>query len=262
MRQIRAAIVDDEPLAREGLRLRIEAAGDFDVVAEYGDGHAATAMVSLHPDVVFLDVRMPHADGFHLLHAVGHVDRPAVVFVTAFAEHALAAFRVGALDYLMKPFDDETLHDSLDRVRQHVARVDASNAATATDGHLLTHNAARDRDLARSLPATRLAVRVHGHLHYVDTAAIRWVESVGDHVRIHVDGARHLLRRTLQSLEQQLDHGRFVRVHRTAIVATQRIRELRPYSRGEYLVVLDDGTSLPLSRRCRTRVTGAIEGLR
>jgi len=250
-RALRVAIVDDEPLAREGLRLRLQRRPDVEIVAECGDAEEAVRVLErTECDVIFLDVRMPELDGFGVLARLERGPLPAVILVTAHAEHALRAFRVGALDYLVKPYDDETLRESVERARAHVAMVRESKGRTPDAG---------EPPAEGEPPLARLTVKRDGRVLFVDTARIDWVESVGDHVRVHAGGESHLVRSTMQSLERRLDPARFVRVHRTAIVAMPSIRELRPYSRGEYVVVLGDGTRLPLSRRYRAAVVGALE---
>jgi two-component system LytT family response regulator len=250
-RPLRVAIVDDEPLAREGLRLRLARMGDVEVVAECGEAvEAVRAIEGAGCEALFLDVRMPELDGFGVLERLERGPLPAVILVTAHAEHALRAFRVGALDYLVKPFDDETLRESVERARAHVALV-RERAAAPSIG-----------DTEAPKPLERLTVKTDGRVVFVDTARIDWVESVGDHVRVHAGAESHLLRATMQAMERQLDPARFVRIHRTAIVAMPAIRELRPYSRGEYVVVLSDGTRLPLSRRYRSAVVEAVAGAR
>jgi two-component system LytT family response regulator len=240
---LRVAIVDDEPLAREGLRIRLAAAHDLEVVAECGDATEAVAMIGrTKPDVCFLDVQMPELDGFALAERLERGLLPAVIFVTAYEQHALRAFRVGAIDYLVKPFDDETLHQSVERARAYVESLRRAPPAVC-DG---------------AAPITRLMVRHEGRVLLVDAASIDWLESQRDHVRVHSCGREYLVRSTLQALEARLDPARFVRVHRTAIVAIAAVRALQPYSRGEYLVVLADGKRLPLSRRYRARVIALL----
>jgi two-component system, LytTR family, response regulator len=250
---LRVAIVDDEPLAREGLRLRLARMPDVRIVAECGEaGEAVRVLQATECDALFLDVQMPELDGFGVLARIERGPLPAVILVTAHAEHALRAFRVGALDYLVKPYDDETLRESVERARAHVARVRESGGAPGVP----------ELPAGAAAPLARLTVKREGRVLFVETARIDWVESVGDHVRVHAGGESHLIRSTMQALARRLDPARFVRVHRTAIVAMPSIRELQPYSRGEYVVVLGDGTRLPLSRRYRAKVVGALEGSR
>jgi two-component system LytT family response regulator len=236
---LRVVIVDDEPLARTGLRLRLGFLGGVDVVAECGGAEAALKTLgSAQVDAVFADIQMPGLDGFDLVERTERGLLPAIVFVTAFREHALRAFGVGAFDYLLKPFDDATLAAVVDRLRTFVSVA---------------------RPTTVPAPTESLVVRRNGEVHIVQPAEIEWVEAVGDHVRVHAHGASHQLRSTMHAMEARLDARQFVRVHRGAIVAVRVIRALQPYSRGEHLVVLADGTKLPLSRRNRGRVLAVLQ---
>jgi two-component system, LytTR family, response regulator len=233
---LRVVLVDDEPLAREGLRLRLGAHPDLIVVAECATGAEATAAIAaLDPDVVFLDISLPDADGFTVLARTERAALPAIIFVTAYGEHALRAFRARALDYLVKPYDDDQLADSVQRARDYVTRARESTA-----------------------PLTRLAIRTTRRITFVEAQDIAWLEAAGDYVRVHATTGVHLVSYPLRVLESRLDPTRFVRIHRTAIVAIPSIRELQPYLRGAYVVVLRDGTKLTLSRRYRTHVATAL----
>jgi two-component system LytT family response regulator len=251
---LRVVIVDDEPLAREGLRLRLAAQSDVVVVAECASGADAIAVLpTLRPDVVFLDVRMPDVDGFTMLSRTERHALPAIIFVTAYAEHALRAFRAQALDYLLKPYDDEQLADSVRRARAYVTRVRESAAARA-----MRYVAGNATDAAPDRSLTRLAIKTAHRVTLVDTQDVAWIEAAGDYVRVHATTGVHTARISLRELESRLDPSRFVRIHRTTIVAIPRIRELQPYFRGTYVVVLQDGTQLTMSRRYRDRVAAVL----
>lgn len=240
MNPLRVVVVDDEPLAREGLRIRLEWIPGVEVVADCGSITTATeAIARLRPDVLYIDIQLAEGDGFMLLEQVERERLPAVVFVTAYAEYAVQAFRVGALDYLVKPFDDDTLRASVDRVRNHVDALQPKPPQP---------------------PAARLAVRdsEHQRVLYIPTSEIDWVEAAGDHVKIHHAGKSITVRSTMHEIEARLDATRFVRLHRGVIAAVGAIRELLPYSRGEYIALLADGSKVRLSRRNRSRVTAAI----
>lgn len=238
---LRVVIVDDEPLAREGLRARLGSLADVTVIAECGSARDAIEVLRRDtPDLVFMDIQMPELDGFGVL---AHLDRgplPAVVFVTAHADRALDAFRAGALDYLVKPYDDETLFESVARAREYVGMARA--AAKPTGRASLTRISVKTRDRILFIPVDR----------------IDWIESAGDLVRVHVGGEAYDYQSTMRELETALEAAKFVRVHRTAIVAVRAIAALEPYSSGEHLVVLADGTKLPLSRRVKARVATAL----
>lgn len=241
---LRVAIVDDEPLARQGLSVRLQAIGAIDVVSSHGDARAA-ALALKHdiPDVLFLDIQMPEIDGFQLLERIGRGALPAVVFVTAFSEHAVRAFRVGAMDYLVKPYDDETLRAAVTRVRDYVDSVRRAPAG----------------EQAQGAEETRLFVKDGRGFVVLQPSEIEWVESAGDSIRVHAHGTIYSTRTTLSGFAARLDPARFIRVHRTTIVAIDQIRGLEPYSRGEHVVVLRDGTRLPLSRRARDQVLTALQ---
>jgi two-component system LytT family response regulator len=238
---LRVVIVDDEPLAREGLRLRLAPLRDVKVVAECGSAREAIDVLAREsPDLAFMDIQMPELDGFGVL---AHLDRrplPAVVFVTAHADQALKAFRAGALDYLVKPYDDETLFASVNRIREYVRMVRASSPATSTP-HL-----------------ARLSVKSGERILFIPVERIDWIESAGDIVRVHVGTSAFDYNSTMRDLEESLDAAKFVRIHRTAIVAIRAIAGIEPYSAGEHLVVLADGTKLPLSRRLKARVAAIV----
>ncbi len=234
---IRTVVVDDEPLARSNLRLRLERQPGFTVVGEFGSAReAATAIEAADPDLLFLDVRMPGGDGFELLRLLGRRERPHIVFVTAHDDFAVRAFDVAALDYLVKPFDDLRFARTLRRVRR--ALTEAGAGGTEPPRHLV----------ARSGRRTVLL-----RLDEVD-----WIEGAGDYARVHGAGGAHLVQRTLQELEETLAAAGFVRIHRSTIVNLDRVRELHTRDGRDYRVRLDDGTELRLSRTYRERVESAL----
>jgi len=238
---IRTLIVDDEPLARENLRLRLRDAADFAVIGECASGAAAIrAITALHPDLVFLDVSLPDLDGFGVLAQLGAAPAPIIVFVTAFDAHALEAFRVHALDYLLKPFGDDRFADTLAPVRACVAGGEPTPRGQAWQVGALGA-AAPDR----------LVVKAGGRVLLVPLADIRWIEGCGDYARIHAAARPFLVRRTLQDLADLLDAGRFARVNRSAIVNLDHVVELRPCSRGEFFVRLAGGDEVKLTRTFR-----------
>ncbi len=246
--RVRALIVDDEPPAREILRRLLAADSEVELLGECGDGaEAVEAIRRLRPDVVFLDVQMPGMDGFGVLDELAAGELPLVVFVTAYDAYALRAFEVHALDYLLKPFDDERFDDALVRIKRtlHRREVDAVSRRLVA---LL-----EERGGAATSPPQRLMVRSGGRVVYLRPEEIDWIEAADYYVRLHVGGSRHLLRDSLSALEERLDPRRFARVHRSAIVNLERVRELHPGVGGSAVLVLDDGTRLPLSRRQKAR---------
>jgi len=246
---IRTLVVDDEPLARERLRGLLAEEPDVEVVGECGDGcQAVRAIDELRPDLVFLDVQVPNLDGFHILESVGGDRIPAVVFVTAYDQYALRAFDVRAVDYVLKPFGRERLQRALERARAQIARVKSSDLS----GQL---TALFEGMLPRKVPfLKRVVVKENGRLFFVRTADIDWVEASGNYVRLHVGAESHLLRETMSGLESRLDPEQFLRIHRSAIVNIERIKELQPWFHGEYLVVLRDARQLTMSARYREKL--------
>jgi len=246
---LRALIVDDEPIARRRIRRLLRDVGEIEIAGECGDGRSALdAIDATSPDVVFLDVQMPGLDGFDVVRQL-HPDRkPAIVFVTAFDRYALRAFEVHAVDYLLKPVAPARLRLAVDRARERVER--------GTNQRGLAGLLRELRDAPRHL--ARLAVRARGRIVMVDVDAIDWIQAADNYVTVHANGREHLLRETLAALGRQLDPNRFVRIHRSTIVAVDRIVELRPSSHGDFDVQLRDGTRLTLSRSWREHVERAL----
>ncbi|MDQ3488932.1 MAG: LytTR family DNA-binding domain-containing protein [Acidobacteriota bacterium] len=248
MKKIRTLVVDDEPLARERLTNLLSAEPDIEVVGQCRDGEeAATAIVDHTPDLVFLDVQMPAMNGFEVIDAVGSERMPLVIFVTAYDQHALKAFQVRALDYLLKPFDRERFHEALQRARTYIQRDE-----TGDIGRRLL---ALVKDLRRDQPKTdRLVVKSGGRLFFLRTDEIDWIEAAGNYVRLHVGPVSHLLRETMNAIEGRLDPEKFFRIHRSRIVNMERIQEMQPWLNGEYAVLLRTGTRLTLSRGYREKL--------
>ena len=247
MKKLRTLIVDDEPLARERLANLLSAEPDIEVVRQCRDGEEAVAAIQqLTPDLVFLDVQMPALNGFEVIEAVGD-KMPLVIFVTAYDQHALRAFQVRALDYLLKPFDRERFQEALQRARLHIQRDET--------GDLGRRLLALVKDLRRDQPKTdRLVVKSGGRLFFLRTDEIDWIEASGNYVRLHVGTTSHLLRETMNSIEARLDPEKFFRIHRSRIVNMERIQEMQPWLNGEYAVVLRNGTRVTLSRGYREKL--------
>src|SRR5213595_315633 len=227
MAMIRTIIVDDEPLARDVLREYLAADEDFEIVAECANGFEAVRAVTEHdPDVLFLDIQMPKLDGFEVLELL---DRsPVVVFVTAYDQYALRAFEVHALDYLLKPFDDERFRRAVAHAKQQVrhGKIGALSDRLAA----LLDGVARPPAVTRNGQyLKRLAIKAGGRVTILGVKDIDWIEAEGDYVKIHAGRAWHLLRETMKHLEAQFDPARFVRIHRSTIVNVERIKELQPY---------------------------------
>ena len=271
---LRALIVDDEPLARRGLEIRLEAHPDVEIVGEFGDGLSAIAgMRELRPDLVFLDVQMPGMDGFETLRSLPANEMPLVVFVTAYDHYAIRAFEASATDYLLKPVEETRLAQALARVQLARSQREASGHCAHLLGLLgeLSGRPLLDLDEALKPDALeqlrrdeKLAVRDGGRTVRVDLASIRWIDAAGDYMCIHTDGAAPdkggpqgetlVLRATMRELEKQLDPQRFPRIHRSTIVNARRVVELRPHTNGEGFLRLDCGQELKLSRTHRDKL--------
>jgi two-component system LytT family response regulator len=235
---IRAVIVDDEPLARTNLKLLLERHPQVRIVGELGSGLDALAEIRrTRPDLVFLDVQMPECDGFDVLEMLGGDAPPAVVFVTAYDQYALRAFEAGALDYLLKPFDDARFARALSRAQDKI----------------------RGYQPVSRKPA-RLAVKTAGQVLFLEPADIDWIEAADYYSCLHIGAKTHLLRRSMSELEQELDPDVFCRIHRSAIVNLTRVRALQSSAGGEHEALLHNGTTLPISRRYRTQFQVKLAG--
>jgi len=250
--RIRVLLVDDEPLAREMLREMLQSDPQVEIVGESCNGREALeAIRSEAPDLIFLDVQMPEVGGFDVLASLDKDKLPHVIFVTAYDQYAVRAFEVQALDYLLKPFDQERFDLSWQRAKTQLSR----DRNSGTDQRILT--------LLEELKAgnrylERLVIKAGGRIYFIDTAEIDWIEAEGNYVSVHSAKKSHLLRETISSLESQLDPKKFVRIHRSSIVRLDFIQELQPWFHGEYRVILNDGTQLTLSRNHRDKLQEAL----
>ena len=252
MDKIRTLIVDDERLSRKRIRDLLADEPDCELIGECVNGIEAIESTRRdRPDLLFLDVQMPRMDGFQVLQSISDLNIPAVVFVTAYDEYAVRAFEVHALDYLMKPFDRERFQNALARVRSHLTRVQ--------DGGLNERLVALLEGLSlRRKPVDRIAIKTGGHVVFVRAQNIDWVEAADNYACLHCGAETHPMRETMNALEAKLDSGRFIRIHRSTIVNMDRIKELQPWFRGDYLVILHDGTQLTLSRNYRDRLKDTL----
>ncbi len=254
---LRVLIVDDEPAARRGLRLLLGEQPGYVVVGEAAHvDEAAAAARALHPDILLLDVQMPGRDGFDLLRILGPEAVPAVIFITAYDEHAVRAFEVNAVDYLLKPFADARFYGALARARETV-RQRRTGAVNERLNRLLLHleQEAPPAAETRGTPfSDRILIKSSGEILFLKVQDVDWVEAEGDYMVFHAGGKSHLLRETMSRLEERLDPRRFVRIHRSTIVNIDRVRKLTPSFAGEYAVVLEDGTKLKLSRSYHDRL--------
>jgi two-component system, LytTR family, response regulator len=245
---IRALIVDDEPLARERIRDILEADSEIEIIGECAGGQEAIeAIEQQSPDLVFLDVEMPGKDGFAVLEELGPGLIPTIIFVTAYDQYAVRAFEVYALDYLLKPFDQERFEKALLRAKAHIQNEKSENITE----RILS---ALEEIKSRPVHLERLVIKMNGHVFFVKTEDIDWLEAEGNYVRLHAGKESYLLRDTISALEGQLDPKRFVRVHRSAIVNIDRIQELQAWFHGEYRIILREGVQLTLSRSYREKL--------
>ncbi len=243
--KIRAIVVDDEPLARSSLTVLLRRDPEIEIVGECGSGAEALEKIrTAKPDLVFLDVQMPECDGFDVLELLGGDLPPAVVFVTAHDQYALRAFEAGALDYLLKPFDNARFDRALGRAKERI---------------LSRKNFSGTKEPAARVE--RLAVKSAGQVSFIKTGEIDWVEAADYYSCLHTGPRTHLLRRSLADLDQELDQGLFCRIHRSTIVNLDRVRALELSKDGEHEVLLDNGTRLRMSRRYRKELQTRL-GLR
>ncbi len=249
---IRVLVVDDEELGRDRLQSLLEEQPDVQLVGVCADGQSALDTIERErPDLVFLDVQMPGMDGFEVIESIEPDKLPAVVFVTAHDGHAIRAFEIHALDFLLKPFDQNRFEKALDRARSQLAR----RAGPIIDQRLvsLLEELREERKYS-----DRMIVKSGGRVFFVRTDDIDWVEASGNYVRIHTKNEAHLLRESMKNMEAKLDPKIFVRIHRSAIVNIDRIKELEPWFHGEYIVIMRDGTRLTASRVFSDRLSALI----
>lgn len=245
MEKIRALIVDDEPLAREGIRMRLKQEPDIEVIGVCKNGReAVTVILRDLPDLVFLDIQMPGLDGFGVIETVGVKQMPHVIFVTAYDEHALRAFEVSALDYLLKPIDGGRFFEALKRARSRI-RGENLEAVSEQLHRMMAVLRVERKHLER------LSIKSAGCITFLSVDEIDWIEAADNYVHVHAGRESHLLHATMNSLESRLDPNKFLRVHRSAIVNVRRIKELHPMFHGEYRVILKDGAQLTSGRSYR-----------
>ena len=250
---MRVLIVDDEPLARRRLRMMLEQEPDLLVIGDAASGTEAVRVIAdIRPDLVFLDIQMPGLDGFGVIRQIARDRPPLIVFVTAHDEHAIRAFEVQALDYVLKPVLRPRLQEA---VRRAVERNRAGTPGFAQELSKLL-----DRVSAQPAPpSARIPVKRDGSVMFVRVEDVDWVEADGDHVRIHAGRETHLVRETISEFAAKLASPRFLRVHRSVVVNTERIREVQSWFKGDYVLILHDGTKLRTSRSYRGAVQALIE---
>src|ERR1700741_2143922 len=232
LENIRTLIVDDEPIARRGIRQQLRLEADVEIIGECANGREAVAAIKKQsPDLLFLDVQMPLLDGFGVVDAIGVDNLPAVVFVTAYDEHAIPAFEVNALDYLLKPIDRDRFQKTLTRVRRQIdgAKSEPIEKKLAA---LLQHLEESKTSNQRTKYSERIAIRESNRVFFLSVDEIDWIGAQGNYVQIHTAGQAHLLRETMNGIESKLDPEKFIRIRRSTIVCIQRIKELHPLFNG------------------------------
>jgi two-component system, LytTR family, response regulator len=250
---VQVLIVDDEPLARRHLRTILEADGEVVIAGEASNGREAVQMIArLAPDLVLLDVQMPEIDGFSVVSQLDPAHVPMIIFVTAHDTYALKAFDVHAVDYVLKPVARDRLMQAVARAKTRLSSSDDSTRAEHLRKFIEEIKVSRDPE--------RLAIRLDGKHVLLPTESIDWIEAVDDYVRIHMGKASHLVRGTLVSFQDRLP-SLFMRIHRSAIVNTTRIKEVFPNEQGDYRIILQDGTRLPSGRSYRTAVAEFLRSL-
>ena len=246
--KIRALIVDDEPLARRRIKSLLAHDQSVDVIGECSDGYKAVTSISeLSPDLVFLDVQMPAMDGFEVIKTIGAEQMPTVIFVTAYDQYALKAFEVNALDYLLKPFDRKRFQKTLEKAKIMIKGLQNGNV----NNQLLSLLGDLRRE--QKIPE-RFIIKSGGRVVFLRAEEIDWMCAVGNYVRLQVGRDSHLMRETMTGMESKLDPVSFMRIHRSTIVNLDRVKEVQPWAKGEYVVIMRDGTRLIMSRRYRERL--------
>ena len=254
---IRTIIVDDEKLAVQGLQLRLERFPDVEVIETCANGREAIrAIKTLKPDLVFLDIQMPGFDGFSVVKGVMDIDPPLFVFVTAYQEHAIRAFEANAVNYLMKPVDEDKLADTMERVRQRLAEKRSAEEANKLKDVLAevspeSLEGMESDDEAASRYEKMINVKDRGQIFRVDVDSIEHIEAAGDYMCIYTGDNSLILRETMKDLERRLDPKNFQRVHRSTIVNLDQVRQVKPHTNGECFLVLDSGAEVKVSRSYR-----------
>ena len=270
--KIKTLIVDDEPLARSGLRLRLEKFDDVEVVAECQNGLDAVSMISQHrPDLVFLDIQMPGLNGFQVINKLKELKQPIpmIIFVTAYDSYAIKAFDVHALDYLLKPADDERLSAAINKVREYFATQNQDEQSrklvnlvaelTGDDCEEILRKLASGEAVETNPYPDVLAIKDGSEVTRVNVSDIQWIDAAGDYMCVHALDGMHIMRKTMKELEQELNPQLFVRVHRSAIANIRYVKKLVSHISGEYHLILNNDTELKVSRSHRDKVKAAMK---
>lgn len=253
-KKIKALIVDDEPLARRNIRVLLKDDPQIELVGECGSGAEALKVIQKQTlDLLFLDIQMPEMNGFDVLEKIDAAQIPAIVFVTAFDQYAIKAFEVHALDYLLKPFDDARFEKALRQAKTQIEQREINQLSKRLVA-LLEDRDAPPNKARTSGYLSRLMVKSASRVFFLKVSEIDWIEAADYYVKLHVGRKAHLLRETMSEMEAKLDPEMFLRIHRSAIVNLDRVKEMHAHFNGEYLVILHDGTELKLSRSRREQL--------
>lgn len=271
--RIRTIVVDDEPLARRGLMVRLAQFTQLEIIQECSSGREAVeAIQNQQPDLVFLDIQMPGLSGFDVIRKLDEENKklPLVVFVTAYDQYAIRAFEVRALDYLLKPVDEDRLQQTVERIcaqfndrvqqSQQSKLIDLVAEMTGEDCEDILRRLGEGQSLTGNNYPEHIAIKESGEITRVAINAIEWVDAAGDYMCIHASGETHILRRTMKELEQELNPRRFQRIHRSAIVNLSQVEKLCSRQNGEYHLVLHNGQELKVSRSYKDRIKQLILG--
>ena len=262
---IKTIIVDDETLARRGLKHRLNRIEDVQIIAEASNGREALDLIRKHgPDLVFLDIQMPGMDGFDVLRALAPKDMPAIVFVTAFDDYAIKAFEAHALDYLLKPIEDSRLSEALQRVRENrehkqavshrKSLLELVSQITGQPVRNMRELKARGVDQLKRKEPARLAIKDGSRTTWVNQRDIQWIDAAGDYMCVHAGGETYIMRMTMKRLEKELDPAILQRIHRSTIVNVGQVKEMQAHINGEYFLTLKCGEKVKLSRSYKNKL--------
>ncbi|MEO0474017.1 MAG: LytTR family DNA-binding domain-containing protein [Bacteroidota bacterium] len=255
MKPYRVAIVDDEPYALRNLRTMLSAYQSLEIVAECADGHQAIEELStLQPELVFLDIQMPEMDGFGVIRQLRKVYQPYVIFATAYSEHAIKAFDVNALDYLLKPFDESRLDQAIQKAFSQLNQEGESRE----DLYQKIDQLLQSVQPAPTTFLRKLSVRKGNRIVLIDVKEVDWIQADNQYVRIHSKGQQHVMRNSLNALEARLDPQQFCRTHRSAIVNLDRIQAIEPHFKGEYVIHLSSGERVKLARNRKEKLQALL----
>jgi two-component system LytT family response regulator len=248
---INVLLVDDEPLAREGVRMYLEGHKDVHILGECENAQQAIERIhQLNPDLVFLDIKMPNGSGFDVIKTIGSSNMPLVIFLTAYDQYAIDAFKINALDYLLKPINPVLFDESLNRARKELEKNRISTKSKQLSA-LLSDIGLNEQPQPYPEESERIVVRSSGHIHFIRPEEIIWVQADGDYIHLHTDTRSHLIRETMRSIEQRLTKHGFHRIHRSAIVRISLISEMITSDNGDYEVILNNGSHIKMSRHYR-----------